>query len=356
MATPRFAGSYSGFVPAATGLIVGYVRDPKNFKVNEYVQYLKTDKRVALYAVIERDNQARYVSDADSVWADGADSPSGNANLMRWQLVEFRTTRRAYPFQLGEMAIEQAKGTWEPLKVHTAMAAQQAMTARTKRVIDLLEDTNTWGTHAASANDLNNGAGTWDLASSDENSPNYNAIRRSLLEAFRRINLATNSIVQQDDLVLVISPGLALKMASTGEIHNYLRNNEKSDERMMGVGPTNSTWGLPDRYAGFKIVVEDASYVSSRPLASGVEATGTRSYCKSDTSALLISRKGGLDGGMAGSPSWSTVQIYSYKEIMEVEAFSDPKNRRVDGRVVTDFKEIVPSSYSGFLIQGTLPS
>lgn len=348
--TQRLLSATNGFIPQATGQLIGFVRSESQFPVNSYVQLVESPATVGVYGKLNKDASSRIVTDADYVWADGADSPSGDSNHMPFEWVEFALTRRAYPFRIGNLAIKMAKNSWDPLAVYTKMVASQAMTNRTKRVITLAETASNWGTHVAEANSLNGGAGTWDEASDDPSSPRYNAIRKSLLEAANRIALDTNSVVQPDDLVLVISPGLAIRMANTGEIHNFLKYGPYSQEARDGRG--NGKWGLPPEYCGFKIVVEDSVVVSTRPSADA--SAGTRGYVKSDSSAIMMSRKGGIDGGY-GAPSFATFQVYWHEWQMAVYTQADEWHGRTEGKVVEHYKEVLTSSETGFLITNVLP-
>lgn len=345
--TLRIASSTNSFLPMATGVIIGYIRDPKRFRINDYTQYLETKKRLGIWWKLDRDASARYVADADSVWADGDDSPKGDANQMRFEAVEFQTTRRAHAFRLGDMAIEAAGSDLPLITMHAQMVAQQAMTQRTARVIALLEAAGNWGSNTASANVLNSGAGAWDTASGDSTSPNYNAIKKAILEATIRINLATNALVQPEDLVMVISPGLATKMANTSEIHDYLKYGPFSRPQLEGKDNNNATWGLPPSLYGMPIIVENAVRVSTRPAAAGT--AGTRATIKADSSAVILSRKGGIDG-VYGSPSYSTLQVYFHGYQMAAETLPDPFEKRTVGRVVEDYKEVLAAPETGFLI------
>jgi hypothetical protein len=353
VATPRYLSGVNGFVPEATGQVISYVRDPKKFKVNQYVQNIKSPAPVGLYHELDRDQPARIVADADWAFEDGDEAPRGAHNLGNFRLVEFRTQRRAYPFTLGWQAIESAKG-WKPQQFHTGLVCQQAMTNRTKRVVDLIESSSNWGANVATADTLNAGASYWDTASSNIADSSYNAIKKSLLEAVRRINLATNALVQPEDLVLLISPGLAIKMANTSEIHDYLARSPVALAQLVGDKPgQNQLWGLPDKLYGIKLLVEDAVIVAQRPYADATAATTNRTYVKSDDSAVLMSRQGGIEGNY-GSPSYSTVQCYFYEYELAVESFDDPKNKRLDCRVIEQFKEVLAAAPTGYLITDTL--
>jgi hypothetical protein len=226
------------------------------------------------------------------------------------------------------------------------------MVNRTHRVLTLLEETSNWDGHTDSANSLNGGYGKWDTASDQPTDPHYNAIKKTLLSACERVNLATNAFVQPDDLVLVVSPGLAQRMANTAEIHNYVKYGPFSKEALEKGA--NARWGLPPTLYGFDVIVEDAVRVSSRMSADGTQASGSsRTYIKSDTSALLLSRKGGINGTY-GTNSFATVQLYFYDWEMATYVFDDPKHERTDGHVTDCFAEVLAAPQAGYLITSVL--
>lgn len=177
MATPRFLSSTNTFIPEATGLAVAYVRDPGRFKLNTYAQIVNAPEPVGVYAVLDPDYAVRMVEDADWRWEDGDDAPDGNQNVGNFKWEEFRIFRRAFPYSLGEEAVDNAKG-WDPKKFHDASVLSQAMTNRTSRVVSMLETAANWPTNnTAAANTLNGGAGKWDVASQDPTSVNYLGIK-----------------------------------------------------------------------------------------------------------------------------------------------------------------------------------
>lgn len=351
MSTPRMPSATNVFIPRATGEVIAFVRKPSEFKLNEYCQFVKSEKPVGLYTVLDRAQSVRVPTDQEFAWPDGAPAPLGNNNLGNFRYEEFQCDRRAYGYSIGEQVVEAAD--WKVEAVQASIAASQAYTNKTNRVMDLLENTSNWGTNYADATTLNNGRGQWDEASDDPaDAAHYLAIKRSLLEAFKRITLATNATVKIDDMVLLLSPGLAFAISETPEIHNYVKNTPFALAQIRGDKPgQNTEFGLPDRLYGFKTVVENCVYVSTRPLASG--ADGTRLFAKADDSAVLISRKGGLDGAY-GAKSFSTVQCYFYKHELTVESRYDSWNKMHQGRVVDQFKEVLSAPPAGFLITNVM--
>jgi hypothetical protein len=353
--TPRYLSSTSGFVPQATGQVISYIRRPDKFAVNRYAQMIESPATVGLYAQVDRDTPARIVSDAEFAWEDGADRPNTPYNQLSWNWVPFTIYRRDYMTKLGDQALELAKDSWKPLEQHTGALAQQAMTNRTNRVITLGQNTANWGNNTADANTLNGGRGTWDRASDDPQDASYNAIKRALMEALKRVVLATNACVSIKDLRLIVSPGLAEAMANSAEIHNYMKFAAHARQVLEGKEPlevSNEQWGLPVHLYGIELIVEETPIVTDRPSAgtgTGTSVSSNRTFAKGDTSAIICSRVGGIDG-IYGSQSFSTFQLYFYEYNLAVEVFKEPKHRYTEVHVVEQFQEVLAAPESGFLI------
>lgn len=359
MATPRYAGANNGFLPVATAQVVSYIRDPKKFKVNRYVQVLQAPAPHASYWKLDRHQPARVTSDAEFAWADGAKSPSGHHNLANFALEPFQTERRAYPFTLGNQAVKNAQkiGNLDLVSAHSKIVAQQAITNRTNRIITLLTTSSNWGSNYATASTLNSGAGYWDYSSSVETDSNAYAINKALMEAVRRINLGTNAKVQFSDLRLLLSPGAAIRMSNSGEIRNYVKYSRNAQSTLKDtMGNPNEQWGLPSHISGVEIVVEDCVIVTDKPYA-GDSTEPTHSYVMPDDYAVLISRPGEIDADF-GAPSYSTVQCYFFSENgeeggeLEVETHEPNEgwDRMIEGRCVEQFAEVLAAPPTGFLI------
>jgi hypothetical protein len=355
MAVSSFAylSGTNGFIPAATGQAIAFVRDQSKFKLNQYVQMIRSPKPVVAYALLDFDEPVRVVNDANFDWPDGMPRPTNSNQMGNFRLVEVRCFRRNYGFTVGHQIIE-ATDVFNPKAFFNAMTLSKAMTNVTQRFVSLMETAANWGANTADANTLNNGAGTWDNASNDPSSPNYLAIKKSILTAMKNVILATNGMIQVDDLILIVSPGLAMAMSETSEIHDYMKSQEESIQVLEGKKPSVSAgWGLPTHLYGPKVVVEDSVRVTQYPYMAGTAATTNRIWTKSDTSAVICTRVGGIDGNY-GSPSASTFQRYFYKYEMAVEAFDKPEDKLFQGNVVDQFQEILSSNRSGYLITNTI--
>lgn len=355
MPTPRFPSATNLFLPGATRQVIGFLRKPGRFKLLDYIQFVKSDgsdregKPVCFFVTIDPDAPIRVVTDQEYAWEDGEDAPEGAGMLVNFTTTEVRMFRRAYPYRAGEQMVDTAE-FFQPLPLYRQIALMQAMTNKTARVWSLLDSASNWGANTADANTLNGGRGKWDTASATEGSPFYMAISRSVAAAVKAVNLATNSVVQPSDMRLVISPDLAEAGGNSGEIRDYLKGSVYSKDVQSGKEQgKNQQYNFPDFVAGVEVVIEDASRVTERPNAAGTAATANRGYIKNGTSACLISRQGGLDG-VEGAPAFSTIQVYYYKYEMAVEEEHDVWNKRHNGRVLDQFKEVLAASRAGYLI------
>ena len=362
----RYLSGTNGFVPTATGQAIAFVRDPARFKINGYVQNIRSPKVLGLYAILDRDQPARVPTNQEFLWTDGDSRPAGNNNTGTFQWKEFLCIRRDYPYTVGEQAIEQADG-WNPKAFFNAIILQQAMTNRTNRIATLLQTSANWpASSVASVATLSGYSATnakWSAGSNDPANASYLAIKKSILAACKQINLATNSVVEPKDLVLVVGPGTAIAISEASEYHTYLEKSRFALGQLHGDLPNqNEQWGIGTRLYGVEVIVEDASIVTTRPSTTNSgDVTGGgaplanpgRQYVWQDATPVLISRKGGLDGNY-GSPSFSTVQCYFYKYEMAVEAFDDVKNKRVESHVLEQFAETLAAPAAGLLITGAV--
>lgn len=362
----RYLSGTNGFVPSATGQAIAFVRDPAKFKVNSYVQNIRSPKVIGLYAVLDRDQPARVPTNQEFLWTDGDPRPAGNNNTGTFQWRDFLCIRRDYPYTVGEQAIEQAEG-WNPKAFFNAIVLQQAMTNRTNRIATLLQTSANWPSSSVSTVNALNGISTpngkWSQGSNDPSNANYLSIKKSLLAAQKQILLQTNSMVQPSDLVLVISPALANAISESSEYHTYLEKSRFALGQLHGDLPNqNENFGIGTILYGLQVVVEDTVIVTTRPSTlNSADTTGGgaplanpgRQFVWQDSTPVIISRKGGLDGNY-GSPSFSTVQNYFYKYELAVEAFDDVKNKRVESHVIEQFAEILAAPAAGMLLTGAM--
>lgn len=302
-----------------------------------------------VYAVLDPDQPVRVPNVDFFRWAPGTYRPQNwnNTGNFIWKQVEVE--RYSIGYTVDYQAVEVAKG-WNPQAFFNASILTQAMCLMTQRFSNLINATANWNTNTADANVLNNGAGTWDQASADQASPHFNAIKKSMLEAIRRIQLATNGSMKTSDMRMVIGPDLAIAIADTGEISAQLQKQEKILAVLKGMDPDVSVnYGIPNPLYGIEVVVEDSPIVTELPNTSGTAATTNRNFIWPATNAAICSRPGGVDGNY-GSPSASTVQRYFYKYDMAVETFDRPRHKLFESYVVDQYTEVLAAPRAGFLV------
>lgn len=358
MATPRMPSALDGFIPQATGLAVAFVRKPGEFKLYEYIQIVKADALVIVYAYLDPDEPVRVVSDAEFAWPWGQPRPKPQNNIGNFKFQEVRLNRRAYGYSLAEEIINPPAGGYNPQRFHNAMMLSKAMTNATQRVTTLLETAANWGNNTATANTLNGGAGYWSLASNDETNVHFLAIKKSLMKAVLQIFKSTNSCVKFKDLRLRISPDLAVAMAETSEIHTYIEKSPFAQAELRGDSPDpNVAWGLPSKLYGLPLIVEDSTIDIVRANASGTPDTldTEKKLIADKTKAVITSVVGGLDGEY-GTESFSTVQRYYHKYDLTVESRLDSWNHLYESFVVDQYKENLTAPVSGYLITECQPA
>ena len=324
-----FPSGTNTYVPSfdATGhLTVAFSRNPKDFALNKYISLTPVKKSTGYYMRITAEVAARVINSDklnEFVWHDGNDAPDGNWATESFSWFPYTTERYAYPFRLGYKANEQAD--WKILAVHSEFAAQDAMTARTLKVLTKALDTTGYDTgHFDTATNFGGGflnAGT----------PTNPILKKALNALMFRIQKATLGRVKAKDMQIVMSPVLAEAISRSQEVHTYLKESPFALAQVRGdVESQNGMWGLPDHIYGYPIVIEDAVRVSSKKGAAR-----SADYVLTDNKLLFLSRPGELTSS-AGGPSFSSVHVFSYED-MTVEQRDDPDNRRIAARVVDDF-------------------
>jgi hypothetical protein len=144
------------------------------------------------------------------------------------------------------------------------------------------------------------------------------------------------------DVMMVISPTVANLLSQTTEVRDYVKNYPAAMPFLQG-SDTFAMYGLPPNLFGVQVVVDDSVRVTTRKGASST----TRQYIYGN-SAVFVSRPGGLIG-VEGSTSFSTVQIMAFED-MTVENWDDPKDRRIEGRVIDNSTTEVVAPVSGYLV------
>lgn len=338
-------GDGNSYIPEATGLLqVEYSRAREAFPINRYAAMVPVDKPEGLYAELDPLEGMRVANADDYLWPDGQESPKGISQPLRWK--QYKCEREAFPFTIGQRTANVAD--YDIIGAHARMVAQKAMTRRTLNAMNIATTSGNWPTAntAATVDALLSGSGlSWTSSSTTENT-----IKKSIRAMAAVIHKASAGSVKRNQLTLVVNPTLAGQMSETAEVIQYLVAHEKAIE--MGLGASAAAqaqydqWGLPPFLFGVNVVVEDTPYVSTR---RDEDDSATTAYALADGDALLLARVGG-GLGVAGAPSFSTLQGFVYED-MAVEAKVEDWDRLTLGRVVDDPDFRLASGISGFFLQ-----
>lgn len=342
-AYPAQSNVYIPSHEASGSLVVEFSRNPNKFSLNKYVKLVPVTKDVGYYLKITAEEAARVLASdlAYAVWHDGQEAPMGDGNLESHEYDKYATIRRAYPFTIGQKAVNQA--SWNILASHGRIAAQKAMTSRTQLVNTVLTTSGNWGSNTSTSSSLVGGY-------LDQSTATTMLIQSAFLSVAEEILKATIGVVTQDDIVCVMNPTTARRLAKSQEIVEHIKQSPFALAQIRGDVPNqNGKWGLPDTLYNTKIVIEDAVKVTTRK-----GATTARSFIHPSGSLLFVSRPDGLVG-VESEQNFATATIFVYEE-MTVEHMADPNNRRTHGRVVDDFATEITAPASGYLLTSCLSS
>ena len=347
-------GGLNAYIPSTNALATGalqveFTRTVNSFGITRYSQIVPVSQMTGYWLRQVNDDNMRILNGGrDYQWPLGQDVPTGIQN--QFEFVAYTTNRKAYPFYIPTETTRQA--AWDVVAQHARAKAQLGMTNRTRELLTLLTTTTTtagsypWngsvangGSYAATTANLpgNSAAAIWGAAD------NAN-IQQGIQQVLQYIAQLTGSVVRPQDVIMVIGPETARVLSTSIEVRNYVKNYPAALPFLQG-SDVFSRWGLPPTLFGLgEVVVEDAVQVTS---ARGAAST-TKSFILGSGKVLFMSRPGGLVGA-EGVASFSTAQVLAFED-MSVEQFDDPKNRRIEGRVVDNSVPIVSSGLSGFYL------
>lgn len=343
MAFSVVGGGLSTFIPStndvATGALqVEFTRSVNTFAITRYAQLVPTTKEAGFYLRQDPTDAIRLPSLNAHKWAKGQDRPAGTQNS--FDFLPYATERFNYGFYVPNETVQQAD--WDVVAQHARTKMTLAMTGRTLRAATLLADSNTWNANNYSATATAFGFGPWNAAT------NVRSIQKSIQKVMQQVQYATGGAVRPSELIMVISPTVAQGIAQSAEVLEYVKANPMSPAFLQG-SELYSQWGIPPKLFGIgDIVIEDAVRVTTKKNVGG---TATTSYIMGN-GAYFVSRPGGLIG-VEGAPSFSTLQIFAYED-MVVEQWNDPKNRRIEGAVVDNSDVRVVTPVGGYAIADVL--
>lgn len=379
MASLRAVGPFNGVLPAATGQVIGFMRDPNKAPYLEYVQEVPAPVEgngLFRFAYTDPDLPVQMVNVDQYAWGFNDPMPSGEEFLVRFKWASDQTERFACAWTLGDRTQQGWSAAGINLRnYYDKSRLSHAMLIRKMRIVSKITGYS-WPAYNTGA--LNTLRGTTaNLAYFDESSgeemnpgtgtrnPAFQIIKNTQNKVMLRLDRTTNGAIGGEEFIMVFNPVMAQAIAESGEMVNYLKGSPFARDLMV----RNKKWGLPDEYNGWKLVVEDTIRASIKYNADGTVAdvsAGEKDYLWPDDKILFCSRQGGLDGGY-GEQSFSTLSLYTFngpasnagageaaRAGVYVKAEGDSWNEITKGAVVIEDKPVVTADVSGFWLTNCL--
>lgn len=330
-------GGFNTYLPALIdNLQTSFSRNAKDFAVNMFCRPRPVKKPTGYYLFHNPLDYQRFPNGSTNpsdplLWADNSLRPMTGGPELGFEFRPFACVRYTDSKPLSLLADQVADFPF--LKNETENSAAKMMVSRTAEVINIITNSaNFPSTNTDTA--TNWGGGFWDAGT--ETNP---IIRKSLLKIGTVLSRVTNGNVTLQDLVLIVNPTTAYRMATSQEVHSiFVRSQFASDlltkETTVGSGSNGPSFGLPASLYGVRTVVLDTSANWYNRSASG-EA---RSFLYPDNQATLLCVKGRGDASEAGT-SLDTVQMFMYEDLT-VEAENDTFNRIIK-IATTDHRQAV---------------
>jgi len=371
--TMRAMGATNARLPVPTGMVIGFIKDPKTFAYNRYTQFIPVpdDALEFSYWKIDNDEPVRMQSGTatnsvakldDFVWGYDSYPPKGQDFNVRMDMLAERVTRYAFPYVIGdEMKAQWSKVGLNPESLYNQVRASHAGLHRAIRIVNSITGATWTGSTGTIQSLLGlSSPAFFDDSTGEELLPsglpndNFRIILNTFQKVKRRLYLNTNGALSGAEMVAVLSPSVAEAIAKSGEMMNFLKQSSYAKEL---TSPNIVNWNLPDSYGGFTLVVEDTPRVFLNKLEAGTEAdrslTSSADYVLNSDDIYFLSRPGGVDGGY-GMPSFSSVQCYTKNGLAQVKSNSDSWLEMTEARITMEDKIILPSMPSAFRVQGVL--
>lgn len=348
MAFTAVGGGLSTYIPSTNDLATGalqveFTRTVNSFALSRYAQLVPTTKMQGYYLRQDTTDNMRVTDPNEFMWSLGNDRPVGKQNS--FDFVQYTTARYAFPFYIPQETATQS--VWDVVAQHARTKAQLAMTRRSIAAATLMGTAANWGQNQVSAANVT--AQGWTSVGGQWTGSTVlgKFIQKSIQQVMQLVNYSAGGAVSPNQLIMVISPKVALAISQSPEVAAYVVNNPSTLQFLQG-SDTYSRWGIPPTLFGLgDVVVDDSVKVTSKRGA----ATTAYASCLGD-GAYFVSRPGGLVG-VEGANSFSTLQIFAYED-MTVEQFSDPLNRRLEGRVIDNSVPAIVAPVSGYAILNVL--
>lgn len=354
---------YMGDDASQKRLMVGYTWNEEDFALNNYSTVFGADKQKFFYNRWRSEDFVRVpqTTAVDMLWADGTDRPKADekprftseaVELYRYGLYDFIGDMVEDYSDIGSLIpIMQDKFAARCMLVR-ALFAQTEITTSTNYPTghyyadygDLANDASTLGYPASYFGT----AGTNTIA---DGTLNDGLIGKVIKHAVKLINRKTNGQVKPSDLVIVMNPNTADRLANSQEIRVYLAQQVNSIDVLQGEGATAlwDTFGLPKKLYGIKVMVDPTVYTNAKQDHVNAD---TQSYVWADGLISIMARPGSVKG-MPNSASFGSLAIWQHKKwAMKPTTSYDADNRRTKVMFEDMFQTVLVAPEATFTLAG----
>lgn len=313
-------------------LRIDYSRNPNDFDVLRWTKLMTTKQMLGVFQRMDPTNGTRVVNVNDYIWPLGNDMPRGQMNF--FENATFACARYADPWWIPIETAEQSGN--DEVAGHVATHAMKMMTIRTINAVTVAATAGNWPAANYKATATLLGGGAW-LASSAANG----WIKKGIQAAMQAVRIATGGLVKGSELIMVISPEVAIMISQTEEFKDFVKQSPDAAAIQRGdPSVVIPDYGIPRRLYGLRdIIVESSVRTTSQQGATVVSASIL------GNGVLFITRRGDLVGA-AGQWDWSTIQCFSYKDLA-IKSQLDTWNERIQGAVMDNYVFGVVAPQSG---------
>src|SRR5215813_11489822 len=103
--TLRAIGPFNGTLPEPTGMVVGFLRDPKRSPYLRYAQLIPAPEIQYMWFRMDPDEPVRLVELNSFAWGYDDYRPSGRGFTVKGEWLSGTIQRWDFPYQLGEATI-----------------------------------------------------------------------------------------------------------------------------------------------------------------------------------------------------------------------------------------------------------
>lgn len=345
--------NYMGDGELQKRLIVGFTMDEETQALNNWVTMFGADEPRFYFQRWASGDFVRlpHATGIDRRWAPGTDRPrSDEAPRFTNEIVElFRYGDQAY---IDDATVDLSKIGPLVQIIQKKFATRYMIQRAVESITELRTSGNypssgilnyyaTWSSLASAAGGTLTQyptnyfgiSGTHYAADGTLNDP---LLRKMIGHAVKNILLRSNGRVTITDLMILINPNTADRLANSQEIRVYNAQQVNSMDITQGKSPSMwPTFGLPNPIAGVKVFVDPTVYVTSKQDHQNED---TQTFVIPDGHLSIVARPGSVVG-MPGSEGFGSVAVWQHKKwAMKPETFPDVPNKRLNVAFMDWFK------------------